>query len=84
MHPMRKGVAIASLTSLFIPTDGFVEIEEPGAPERTANARLIAAAPELLYALSQLLGALPAKRDWLDPMVEAVALDAVQKATGSS
>lgn len=55
MHPTKKGVAIASLTEVFRPSEGFVEIESPGAPERTANAKLIAVAPELLEALKELL-----------------------------
>lgn len=44
-----------------------------------ANAALIAAAPELFEALRQLVGALPTRRDWLDPMVEAMAKDALQR-----
>lgn len=41
-------VCIASLTDVHIPVNGFVGIESVGAPTRTANARLIAAAPDLL------------------------------------
>ncbi len=51
MHPSKKGVAIASLTDAHIPINGFIGIESVGAPERTANAYLIAAAPELYEAL---------------------------------
>lgn len=50
MHPTADGVAIASLADAFHPLKGFVQIGSPGAPERTANARLIAAAPDLLAA----------------------------------
>lgn len=55
MHPTLEGVAIASLTNIHEPVNGFVEIEAAGAPERTANARLIAAAPELLAACETML-----------------------------
>jgi hypothetical protein len=65
MHPTRKGVAIASLTSTFKPTKGFHDdwmvAKKDGTlderhtrkriEERNANARLIAAAPSLLSAL---------------------------------
>jgi hypothetical protein len=47
-----------------------------------ANATLIAAAPELLEVLKQIVNDLPTKRDWLDPVVELMAKDAIAKATG--
>jgi hypothetical protein len=54
MHPTRDGVAIANLGGdAYVPANGYVEIGGPGAPERTANARLIAPAPELLSALAE-------------------------------
>ena len=34
-------------------------------PEGNANARLIAASPELLWCLKQILDDLPSNRDWL-------------------
>lgn len=63
MHPTLKGVAIASLSDLFRPVNGFHEpaLRKPEPcpetkdvtyrPERVANARLIAASPDLLEAL---------------------------------
>jgi hypothetical protein len=69
MHPTLKGVAIATLTDASTPMNGFhsptVDKPEPCAerdttyhPERVANARLIAAAPDLLdaaqFALEQI------------------------------
>lgn len=47
-----------------------------------ANARLIAAAPELLSALSQIISDLPSKRDWLNPDLEKMAKAAIAKAKG--
>jgi hypothetical protein len=44
-----------------------------GLPCNRANARLIAAAPDLLYVLRQIIADLPANRDWLDPQVERMA-----------
>jgi hypothetical protein len=43
MHPLERGVCIASLTDAHKPSEGF--IYEP--QERIANARLIAAAPDM-------------------------------------
>lgn len=50
--------------------------------EVDGNANLIAAAPDLLYALKQIVQDLPANRDWLDPVIELAAKDAIAKATG--
>jgi hypothetical protein len=50
-------------------------------PERDANARLIAAAPDLLYALQQIVSDLPSNRDWLSPDLERAARAAIAKAT---
>lgn len=65
MHPTREGVAIASLTNTFKPTNGFHEdwgTDDGSSPttiaERNANARLIASAPTLLSALEKAAGAL--------------------------
>jgi hypothetical protein len=55
MHPTKEGVAIASLTNTFLPVNGFVEIEAVGAPERTANAKLIAASPVMLQEMLRYL-----------------------------
>lgn len=48
--------------------------------ETRANAQLIAAAPNLLYALRRLIQELPCKRDWLDPDLECFAKAAISKA----
>ncbi len=61
MHPTRKGVAIASLTEAFKPINGFHEdwgddnsaTNQVTIQERNANARLIAASPEMLDALKK-------------------------------
>jgi hypothetical protein len=47
---------------------------------REANARLISAAPEMLEALKAIIRDLPAKRDWLDPVIEAQAKAAINRA----
>ena len=47
-----------------------------------ANAHLIAAAPDLYYALDCILKELPTKRDWLDPVTEAMAKQALKAARG--
>lgn len=53
LHPTLQGVAIASLTNLFKPENGFHDaMNWPN--ERNANARLIAAAPDLLAALQEI------------------------------
>lgn len=48
MHPTLAGVAIANLGVCFNPVNGY---HEDASAERSANARLIAAAPDLLAAL---------------------------------
>lgn len=48
MHPDKRGVAIANLGHCFGPSEGFHDADTA---ERNANARLIAAAPDLLDAL---------------------------------
>lgn len=50
--------------------------------ECRANARLIAAAPDLRYVLSRILEDLPVRRDWLDPDIEKMGRDAIAKADG--
>jgi hypothetical protein len=59
MHPTREGVAIASLTAVFRPAHGFHDDWcGDDAPvtiaERNANARLIAAAPNLVDEIARL------------------------------
>jgi hypothetical protein len=55
-------------------------------PERLANARLIAAAPELLGALEQAVDALAALRSELEPPLTQVVRGraAIAKATGAA
>lgn len=66
----REGVRIATFPYAF------------NADSIEADANLTAAAPQLLLSLKEMLVALPARRDWLDPMIEAMAKDAIQKAEG--
>jgi hypothetical protein len=44
--------------------------------------RLIAAAPDLLWVLQQIVNDLPSNRDWLDRNLESFALAAIAKALG--
>lgn len=67
MHPTLHGVAIANLSDSFHPSNGFVDIKTPGAPERSANARLIAAAPELLAALKYADWFMEHMAKWMQP-----------------
>lgn len=74
LHPTRDGVAIASLTSTHVPANGFHDdwyvYGEDGVldtaatrqriDERNANARLIAAAPDLYDACKRYVAALDA------------------------
>ena len=57
MHPAKKGVAVAWFSSLHKPYNGYVgeEEHELGRPQREANVRLIAAAPDLYEALKEML-----------------------------
>lgn len=47
-----------------------------------ANARLIAAAPLMLFVLKDLLSELPSKRDWLNPNTERLMKEAINSAEG--
>ena len=55
MHPEKAGVAIASLTAKGMPKNGFLDSQqgeeaEAALAERSANARLLVASPELFHA----------------------------------
>src|SRR5690606_11039817 len=50
--------------------------------ERSANARLIAAAPDLLAACKAVLNEIQTNTEWLDPAVESALEAAIAKATG--
>jgi len=52
----------------------------PLLPSAERRERIRAAAPELLRALKGIMECLPTRRDWLDPVVEADARDAIAKA----
>jgi hypothetical protein len=45
-----------------------------------ARANLIAAAPELFFALSSIIANLPTNRDWLNPDLERIARAVILKA----
>lgn len=55
------------------------------APEEDeANANLFAASKDLFNALERIIAELPSNKDWLDPVLEAEARDALKKARGQS
>lgn len=56
--------------------DAPFRIEAPDRPNASE------AAPELLFALEQILGDLPSKRDWMNPDIEKIARTAIQRAKG--
>ncbi len=77
MHPEKAGVAIASLTSKGLPKNGFLdqqesEDEEASVEERSANARLIAAVPDLFEAAVALIAHYKTDtmdiNEWPEPM----------------
>lgn len=80
MHPSNL-TAIASLTDAHKPVHGFHEVEN-WPHERNANARLIAAAPELLAALV-VMADRAARQNWKDLYTDELAqvLAAIAKAT---
>jgi hypothetical protein len=53
-------------------SDGFEELWKAGKQEKA----------DLLTALQLIIRDLPTRRDWLDPVVEQMALDAIKKAKG--
>lgn len=55
----------------------FMDVDHP-------DARLIAAAPDLLWALKEILSELPPKLDWLNPDLEKIAKATVAKAEGGA
>lgn len=75
-----KEDAIASVYG--IPMHTQVEDVPERYAEGMANARLVAASPELLVALKLIVADLPSNRDWLDPAVEQMARAAISKAEG--
>lgn len=52
--------------------------------DKVANAHLISSAPELYYALQSIVDDLPSSRDWLDPVIERTAREALKKARGEA
>jgi hypothetical protein len=95
MHPNREGVAIASLSDTHKPKNGFhddwpvensegaLDLEATAAriAERNGNARLIAAAPDLLEAL-KLVADSTAVLNHLDPEQIEFISQAIDKAEG--
>ena len=59
-------------------------IDDGAGTNPTANAHLIAAAPDMYEALRAIITDLPSNRDWLDPVVERAAKAALKKARGES
>jgi hypothetical protein len=55
-----------------------------GETESGLNARLIAAAPDLLDALRWIIRELPTSRNWLDPDCERACKAAIAKAEGKA
>ena len=53
-----------------------------GEQEKLANARLISAAPQLYGALRAIMEDLPSNKDWLNPVLERFAIDALKRAVG--
>ncbi len=52
-------------------------IDDPRCADGLAKGFLMAAAPDLLFALERIIEDLPIKRDWLDPAIEQAARDAI-------
>jgi hypothetical protein len=65
-------------------TVGYTKLEFNSADmdEAFANARLISAAPNLLWVIERIIEDLPINKDWLDPAVEREARAAIKKAKG--
>ena len=53
-------------------------------PDRHKNAQLISASPDMYYALTQIMADLPSNKDWLDPVIEKMANEALKKARGEA
>lgn len=78
------GVCVASLTNHHNPIKGFVEIECVGAPTRTANARLLAAAPSMareLLAARKVIASSRLVVEWAEPVTDGdwTEYDAAQR-----
>lgn len=56
------------------------EINQPVNQASVANARIIAQSPLMYEALKGIMDALPTNRDWLDPVLERMAKEAIAKA----
>ena len=79
LHPKVGGVAIASLTAKGMPKNGFLDQQETGSresliAERSANANLIGAAPDLFMAalgvIAHFKGSTPEVSEWPEPVLQ--------------
>lgn len=64
--------------------DRKLELVKPLVDAPEPDSRLISAAPDLLWALEQIVQDIPAERDWLHPDLEKMAREAIRKARGAA